>query len=511
MTQHVRAGYRRHRKGTWGLALFLVLAAAAAVIPLANGARPPTYTFTGDAGDCAGTTSTSFDVVLANTSASPQNLGSADLYAPSIISVTSASIASGGGSTATIAFSTYPNAVTPDPNDPTSTGRSLISLRNLTVAPGSSVTVHVAASVNVTGAATGYWYSVVKQANQFNPGTFDTSNNFSLQGSNPKFTVAACTLQFVQQPPNPWQKGSTAADQNSSPFAVAVFAGNTRVAVSGTPTPTVTPGSDGTTSDFSFGSASYNSSTLSWAWPGAKPNSTAPHGNYNLDVTLGSMSTTSDSNSNSAGNQPFQVVDQLCQTGVLCTAQSNPDPNAEGTGTVTLTDPFADSIFLNFIQPDPGDQSCSPWNRASYTDSSNNTVYFPGVALNYNWGQKMLQVNFYVRNSEWVQTNVSRGNQDADFCVAAHHQVQTNLNDGHHPFVGKYPGGVQWDSASGNYVGVLASVANPSKVKTDGTGSPAICQRGTTYLNTGPGGAPELWRFWTGCIPYDWDYTSKGP
>ena len=44
MTQHVRTSYRKHRRATWGLAIALVLAIAAVVIPIASGAPDKTYT-----------------------------------------------------------------------------------------------------------------------------------------------------------------------------------------------------------------------------------------------------------------------------------------------------------------------------------------------------------------------------------------------------------------------------------------------------------------------------------
>ena len=44
MTEHVRTNYRNHRKATWGLAIALVVAIAAVVIPIASGASDKTYT-----------------------------------------------------------------------------------------------------------------------------------------------------------------------------------------------------------------------------------------------------------------------------------------------------------------------------------------------------------------------------------------------------------------------------------------------------------------------------------
>jgi hypothetical protein len=267
MTQQVRSNYRKHRKATWVFALLLAVTVASVLVPLASGSGPQTYTLTGNAAACAGTTSVTFDVTLKNT-AKTQNVGSADLYAPSDITVTHATMS--GSSTGSVALSTYPNAVTPDTNDSTTVGRSLVSLRSLTVPGGSQVKVTVTASLLSPPGSGTSWYSIVKQANSFNPGDLDTSNTFTLQGSNPTFTVSTCTLQFVTQPANPWQKNTTI----SPPVAVAVFSGTTRVAVGGTPSLSVAAGSDGATSDFSFGSATYSASTLSWSWPGAKPNST---------------------------------------------------------------------------------------------------------------------------------------------------------------------------------------------------------------------------------------------
>jgi hypothetical protein len=437
-----------------------------------------------------------FDVTLKNTSKT-QNVGSADLYAPANISLAAGSTTiSGGGATAQV--TTYPQAPSILPGE--SSSRSLISLRNLTVPGGASVIVHVSASVTGTGVSS--WYSIVKQANQFNPGSLDTSNAFTLQGSNPTFTVSTCTLQFVAQPANPWQKNTTI----SPPVAVAVFAGTTRVAVGGTPDLSVAAGSDGATSDFSFGSATYNSSTLSWSWPAAEPNSTAPSGSYNLTATLGSMTATSDSDSTASGNQPFQVTDSICPAGQICPpVESNPDPNAEGSGAVGINNTLPGPVTLDFGYDLT--TKCDPWpNRAFYVDSAGNTVYFPDVTLNYNWGQKMLQVTYLVRNSEWVLTSPSQGNQDVEICVGARHQVRTHengdpaTNPSAVPFAGKY-GAAKWNNGDKLFYGVINSVSNPTKVRSD----PVICGRGTVSLPTGPGGISETWRSWTVCIPYDWD------
>ena len=512
MTDLVRTRYRKHRKVSWGAALVSALAVAAVLIPLASGARPATYTFTGNAAACVGQTTVTFDVTLTNSSKT-QNLGSADLYAPANITVTGASIVSGGGS-GTSTLSTYPNAVTTDPNDSTSTGRSLISLRNLTVSGGSTVVVHISADVSGTG--TKSWYSIVKQSNSFNPGDLDLSNTFTNSDGNPSFAVSTCTLQFVTQPKDPWQKDTT----RTPPVEVAVFAGTTKVAFSGTANLAVKAGSAGATTDWTgLGSGTYSSSTLSWTWAAAKPNLTAPSGGYNLVATVGSMTATSDSSATTTGDQPFQVVDLACNPGQTCSDFSQPNGN-QTSGGVQFTNTLGTPVTVNFV-PGGGPQACTPWNRASFTDpTTNQTLYFPGVTLNVTRGAgdtSTLKVTYLVRNSEWVLTNVSRGNQDIDFCVGAKHQAAALNGDGAtpDPFTTKYGDDARWGCedplsttcSDPQFWGVVPDVSNPNKVGSD----PAVCARGTTNLpDPNNNNTVVTWRTWTHCIPTDWDYTPKG-
>ncbi|MDH4104158.1 MAG: hypothetical protein OEV29_12360, partial [Thermoleophilia bacterium] len=117
-------------------------------------------------------------------------------------------------------------------------------------------------------------------------------------------------------------------------------------------------------------------------------------------------------------------------------------------------------------------------------------------------------VIYRVRNSEWVLTEASRGNSDIEICAGAKHGLDNEKNgDGSDPtpFQGKY-GPAVWDEADGLYWGVLASVANPNKVKED----PVVCSVGNQSLPTGPNGASETWRAWTICIPSDWDWKNFG-
>ena len=99
----------------------------------------------------------------------------------------------------------------------------------------------------------------------------------------------------------------------------------------------------------------------------------------------------------------------------------------------------------------------------------------------------MLQVTYMVRNSEWVLTNAARGNNDIEFCAEAKHRTSDwNGNGGRTR--GRSPGSTaaaQWDPSTGTTRASSTTVANPSKVKTDGTGSPAVCGRGNQDLPTG--------------------------
>ena len=500
MTDHVRTSYRRHRWTLWGLMVAIAVAAAAVMIPMASGARPTTYSFTGNASACAGTTSVTFPVVLTNTTNSSQNLGSANLYAPTNLTVTDASILSGGGGSASI----LEPIGTATLNGET---RSLIHVSGLQLPggqmPEAAVTIEVVANVSNPATQTKSWDSIAKQANDFNPGDTDLSNSLTLTpaGSNPTFTVAACELRFVTQPPNPWQKGTSAA------VSAAVFAGSTAVPSGGLdPLLGATVGGTNTNASIQFsglGAGSYSATTLRWNWTAA-PNTNAASGLYNLVVSAsGYTSVKSDSNS-AVGNQeaPFRVTDNACLPGATCNVTSNL-PGAQAQ--LGLTNPLPGSIAIDFGPGGTG-ALCDPWpNRAFFLDANGNPVYFPAVALDYTWGNNMLQTTYRVRNSQWVLTNAARGNQDIEFCVQARHQDAAK-NDGDHPFVGKYELS-DWDGTF--YSGVLATVSNPNKVKTDGTGSPAVCARGSQDLPTGPGGASETWRTWTICIPFDWDWGIK--
>jgi hypothetical protein len=270
------------------------------------------------------------------------------------------------------------------------------------------------------------------------------------------------------------------------------------------PTPSISATGPGTINDFDVSAPSYSGGY--WTWSVA-PKSSAPSGVYNFVATLGTLTP--------ATSDPFRVVQYICPPsgGPSCDGTSNLTTRAPGKLKIANT--LGTSILLDFqlgLDPvplgcnnDPNDPNDSndpthTWNRTYYLDANQNKVYFPAVALDFTEREgDLLQVTYAIRNSDWILTNAARGNNDIEFCAVARHQTARWNGDGAEPrpFSGKY-GPAQWDGT--DYSFVLTTVSNPSKVKTDGTGSPAVCGRGTQDISG------ETWRTWLVCIPFDVDY-----
>lgn len=297
------------------------------------------------------------------------------------------------------------------------------------------------------------------------------------------------TLRFVVQPTSLLQSSTPAT---TTTVAVAVFSGGPNPVNSNPPpTPSLTASGAGDISNFDVSVPNYDSGTKRWSWT-VTPKSSANSGVYTFGATLGDLV--------AAASSPFRVAQFVCPPS--CDGTSN--FGTAGQGKLKIANTLGSSIALDF---QPGGAETVPlgcdnaptvpshtWNRAYYLDASQNKVYFPAVALNFTWGSNMLQVTYMVRNSEWVLTAATRGNQDIDFCAEARHQ---NATPGA-KFLGKY-GDATFDTSTGMWSGVLATVSNPSKVKTD----PAVCGRGSQDISG------ETWRTWTICIPYDWDWGVK--
>jgi hypothetical protein len=476
-------------KASWGIAFVSAVIIAGALIPVAaGGTRPPTYTFTGDTAVCAGTQTTTFDVVLKNTSPNPQNLGSADLYAPSDISVTSASMS--GSTTGTLAWSTFAGAVTPDLNDPTTMGRSLISLRALTVPVNSSVTVHVTASLTGPGSGT-YWYSVVKQSNQFNPGSFDTSNGFSIQGSNPKLTVAPCQYYFSQQPTN-------AQTGTAQTVKVQLRSGTTAVSVPGTLRLDATQ--DGVTGSVATnfnGLTSTGGQDASNTWTFSV---TGINSGNNFHLVAGG-GTTSEADSNS-----FNISNCLPDASGNCTSGTIFDPNGQMAGQFTGSGIMGDGINLTYGGlPPTGAGICTNggwgWSPMTFTSPPGN---FDGISLesfSYPGPTGFVKMTIYYRNDFYVQTTASQTNNIA-ICAGARHTNSPN-GPGLAPFMGRNGISAVYDSTTNDYWAVLARVPNCNKspdVNNDGILDPVLCGWGTVTLSDG-----LSYRSATVLVPYDWD------
>jgi hypothetical protein len=476
------------RKASWGIALVSAFIVAAALIPVATGgARPPTYTFKGDAAVCTGTQTATFDVTLKNTSPNPQNLGSADLYAPSDITVTSASMS--GSTTGTLALSTFPNAVTPDPNDPTTRGRSLISLRSLTVPVNSSVTVHVSASLPGPGPGT-YWYSVVKQSNGFNPGSFDTSNAFSLQGSNPTFTAATCQYYFSQQPKD-------AQTGTAQTVKVQLRSGTIPMAVAGSLT--LSALQNGAPLDpnppFTGLTSTGQDSTQTWVF---SVTGTKSGTGYQL-VAAGSGAQEADSNT-FAISDCVPDISGSCSSTTIFSSDGSTASQFSGSGIV------GSGLNVTYAPlPATGRQICETgWGWMPMTFGSPPRS-FDGITLeSFSYAQPtgFLKMTIYFRNDLYVQTTASQTN-DIQICAGVRH---TNS-----PPVGAWMGrnGIPaQDDGTGEFWGVLARVPNCAKtpdVNKDGILDPVLCGWGTVTLSDG-----FSYRSATVLVPYDWDFKVGG-
>jgi hypothetical protein len=201
MTQHVRTSYRKHRRATWGLAIALVLAVAAVVIPIASGAPEKTYTMlfpqsgavsnpsapvAGTAGAqtlCTNTSYGSVKLVISNT-AKTASLGSADVTFPSSV-VSSLGSPAFSGSVASGATITRSGLV--------------VSARGLSLpSKTGSVTIQVPVTTKSVAAGPANITALVKQSNDFSDaGTNPDANTFAQPGSFPSLTTQNCDQKIT--------------------------------------------------------------------------------------------------------------------------------------------------------------------------------------------------------------------------------------------------------------------------------------------------------------------------
>lgn len=171
MTEHVRTTYRRHRWETWVLATILVLTMAAIAIPIASGTEGKTYELTvAPAATCASPATAR--VTVKNT-ASPQALGSIEIYFPPN----------------TVASAQPGSVRTNQTSSAQPLRRDIVALDNFNVAAGASksVTVTFNAGVTFNTAIT----AVAKQSNRFNDSS-GSANTFSISGGFPTLKIVTC-------------------------------------------------------------------------------------------------------------------------------------------------------------------------------------------------------------------------------------------------------------------------------------------------------------------------------
>ena len=492
MTDHVRTSYRNHRRATWGLVIAVVVAIAAVLVPLATGAGSQKFYTVGVPSTlCSTPTTQTLTLTLSNQTRN-QNLGSANITAPGGIALENLSgVVTGAGATATISVNVP---------DQFSTTANTIRLRNLVLPTnGSTATITVAAVVTSGGT----WTTTGKQSNAFadsGPG-----NLFTAAGVPFTTSVSQCQQNYVfVLGPVDAERGSaqTVKVQIQSAGQPVPVSGNLTLTAlqNGSPVPTTTFSGLGPTGPDTSGALVGKQWTFSVT------------GNvYGTGYALQAGSTIS--------NPTFSIVAGLCPPNTTdtqhlvstCSLTSGLNGGILESGVTINSHTLPGSIGINFAAASEGAGKCDPWTRASYTVGGQ-TYYFPGVNLDFEWGGGLLKVVYRVRNADWVRTESSRGNSDIEICAGARHGVNTEQNGFPPnsvedpagtgvPFIGKY-GAARWDPDDGLFWGVLASVPNPSKVRSD----PVVCSSGNQSLATGPGGALETWRTWTICIPADWDW-----
>jgi hypothetical protein len=251
MTHQVRNSYRRHRKTTWGVALALAVAVAAIVIPIATGAPEKTYTMlfpstgavtpapstTGNTtllqNLCTDSSYTSVKVELKNT-AKTANLGSGNVTFPGNVTLSGTPTIVSGAPTATATRS-----------------GNVVSLRQLSLPKGSTVTFSVALSTT-TAASPQNITAVIKQSNDFSDsGTNPDANTFTNPTSFPALAVQDCTTTisgkvYLDRNDSTSSTGSGAFGDVPKAWTVNLFQ---KVSGSYSPTPyktTTSSGSDGT-------------------------------------------------------------------------------------------------------------------------------------------------------------------------------------------------------------------------------------------------------------------------
>jgi hypothetical protein len=195
MTEHVRTNYRNHRKVTWGLAIALVVAIAAVVIPIASGASDKTYTMlfpstgavtptppaSGNTTSQTLCSSSTYSVTVAITNtAKSSTLGSTNVTFPANVTLSGASLPAGSPTAWRISRS-----------------GNVVSLRELSL-PKNGV-VRITAALGTGSAATPAQAITarVKQSNDFNDSGSNPDANAFDNPTFPTIRVQSCTAPIT--------------------------------------------------------------------------------------------------------------------------------------------------------------------------------------------------------------------------------------------------------------------------------------------------------------------------
>jgi hypothetical protein len=488
MTEQVRKRYRNHRTTIWAGVLAVLLIALAAV-PLATGANSKYYTLgVSPANACSVPTEQTFTLILTNQTRT-QNLGSANITAPSYIALEPG--------TQGISGTTYSSFTVNQPDSFDST-LNTIRLRGLNLpTTGSAATITVKAQVSVPAAGTdSHWTSIVKQSNTFadsGPG-----NLFALSGLVPATTVSACHYAFVQGPVN--------AQKNAAQTVKVQLQTSSGLKVDGSGDLTLSA-YQGIDSNTQLAPAPFTGLT-----------STASSGEWSFSV-VGAVSGQDYSlKANTARSSYFAIADCIPTNGT-CNVGFTDNGDGTGGGAFSGSGLTAGSgIVLSFETiPASGAAICNAgwgWSPLTFPPQPpDGRTNFDGITLgtfSFSKTTGFMKATTYLRNDLFVLSSPNQTN-DIQVCAGAAHSNPSIPNGPpDNAFMGRNSTKAQWDPVTSTggtnlYWGVLARIPNCNKapdLNNDGILDPALCGWGTwTDPNTG-----ILYRTATVLIPYDWDW-----
>lgn len=305
MTQHVRKGYRNHRKGTWAAVLVVLAAAAMAIALPASGAaekKVVTASFSDMSWDVGSTVTV--DLSIQNGSGS-QQLGSGDLCIPAGFTVTESDARAEVAGT--------------DAGSPCPTGKR-VKLRNLAIPASSALNPAISLTIQVPCSSSdpAVWRLYAKQSNDFSglPGNNFTPYPFAINVS----VTGACTLEFVTQPADVVVGDSLVAKNGGS--AIQVLAKSGGIPIGGIEV-TIGPYSAGFTVD---GKATTGSGTGIASFSSLTPSPVG--GPYRLTASAPGFTLL-------APSDEFFVLDLACEPGQPCSVTKALDTQTSVTASQT--------------------------------------------------------------------------------------------------------------------------------------------------------------------------------